>query len=49
MALQPTVVNKSFNLRTTNPQKTDLALKRQSCDVISPMHCLSSLKKVAEL
>ena len=48
-ALQPAEVNKSINLGTINPQRIDLALKRQSCDVISPMHCLTCLKKVAEL
>ena len=39
----------SINLGTTNPQRIDVALKWQSCDVISPMHCLTSLKIVAEL
>ena len=43
------LVNKSIKLGTTNPQRIDLALKWQGCDVISPMHCLTSLKKVAGL
>ena len=46
---QPSVVNKIFNLGTTNTQSIDLALKMQSCDIISPMHCLTSMKIAAEL
>ena len=34
---------------TTNPQRIDMALKWQGCDVISHMHCPTSLKKVAGL
>ena len=39
----------SINLVTTNPQRIDLALKVQSWNGISPMHCLTSLKILAEL
>ena len=48
-ALQPSVVNTSINLVTTNTYRIDLALKVRSCDVISPMHCLTSPKIVVEL
>ena len=34
---------------STNSHGTDLAVKMQSGDVISLMHCLNSLKNVAEL
>ena len=47
-APQPAAVNKSINLGTTNAQIIDLSLKRQSCDVISPINCLTCPKKVAE-
>ena len=47
--IRPTVVNKSINLGTTNPRSFDLALKVRSCIIINPMHCQTSLKKVAEL
>ena len=47
--VQPSVVNKSLNLGTTNTDRIDLALKFLRFDVISPMHCLTSLKKLAEL
>ena len=47
-ALKPAVVNESLNLGT-NDNGIDLALKIRSCDVICPMHCLRSLKIVAEL
>ena len=39
----------SINLGTTNPQRIALSLKVRCCDVISPMHCLTNLKVVAEL
>ena len=48
-ALQPAVVNESINLGTTTAQRIDLALKVRSHNVISPMHCLTSLKILAEL
>ena len=48
-ALQPSVVNTSINLVTTNAYRSDLALKVQSCDVISHMHCLIRLKIAVEL
>ena len=48
-ALQPALVNKSIHLGNTNTQRIDLAFKEQSCDVISPMHCLTSIKIVAAL
>ena len=48
-ALQPGLVNKSINLGNTNAQRIDQALKVQSCDTISLMHCLTSLNIVAEL
>ena len=32
-----------------NTGRIDQALKMQSCDVTSPMHCLTSLKIVANL
>ena len=48
-AFQPALVNKSINSGTTSNHKIDLALKIQSSDVISPMHCRTSLKIVAEM
>ena len=48
-ALQPSAVNKSINKGTTKAQRIDLPLKMQSCDVISPLHCLNGLKIVVEL
>ena len=42
-AVQPSVVNKSLNLGT-NANRIDPALEIISCDMIRPMHCLSSLK-----
>ena len=39
----------SKNLGTPNAHGIDLALKVWSCDIISPMHCLTSPKMVAEL
>ena len=47
--IQPLFVEMSSSLGTTNDQRIDVALKMQSCDVISTMHCLTSLKIVAEL
>ena len=47
--LQPSQVIKSINLGATNAQRIDLGLKVQSRDVTSLMHCLTSLKIVAEL
>ena len=47
-ALQHGVLKRSINFATTSPHIIDLALKNQSCDVISPMHSLTSLK-MAEL
>ena len=49
IVLATAVENMSINLGTTNAQRIDLALKIWSCGVISPMHCLTSLKIVAEL
>ena len=46
---QPSLVYKSINLGTINAQIIDLALKVQRREIISPMHCLSCLKIVAEL
>ena len=43
------LVNKSINLGTAIVQRIDLAITVPSCDVISPVHCLAGLKKVAEL
>ena len=48
-ALQASAVNKSINLVTQNAQRIDLALKMQSCVIISPMHHLTILKIEAEL
>ena len=48
-ALQPSLVNKSINLGTTNTQGIDQVLKVLSHDVIIPMHWLTSLKILAEL
>ena len=48
-ALQPSLVNKRINLGTTSAQIINLALKERSSDVIRPMHCLTSLKILAEL
>ena len=45
-ALQPATENKSINLGTTNLHKIDMALKIVSCDIISPVHCLTNLKIV---
>ena len=47
--LRPSLVDISFNLGTTNTQRIDLALKVRSCDVISPMHGLTSLNILAVL
>ena len=47
--LQLVVVNKNVKLGTTNAHRMYLALKIHSWDAISPMHCLTSLKIVAEL
>ena len=47
--LQPGLVNKSINLGSTNAQRIDQALKVQSCDAISLMHCLTSLKIVEDV
>ena len=38
-----------MNLVTTNAQRTDLAIKVPSCDVIIPEHCLTRLKIVEVL
>ena len=48
-AHQRSVVNKSINSGTTNTHRIDLPLKIHSCDIISPMFCLTSLKIAAEL
>ena len=48
-ALQTAVVNKSINLGTTNAHRIGLALKIWSWYVISPMHCLTSLKIMVDL
>ena len=47
--LQPSALNMSIKLGTTNTHRIDLALKMRSCDIISPMHCLTSLSILAEL
>ena len=47
--LLPSAVNKRTNLGTTNIQRIDLALEMGSTDIISPIHCLTSLKIAAEL
>ena len=47
--MKPSLVNKSFNLPTTNAQRIDLTLNVWSCDIISPMLCLTSLNILAEL
>ena len=46
-AFQPALENKSINSVTT--KNWPVALKRRSCDAISQMHCLTSLKIVVEL
>ena len=38
-----------YQLGATNALKMDRALKIWSCEVIHPMHCLTSLKIVAKL
>ena len=47
--MKPSLVNKSFNLPTTNAERIDLTLNVRSCDIISPMLCLTSLYMLAEL
>ena len=41
-------IDLALKMGTTNVHRIDLALKIWSCDVISLMHCLNSLKIVAE-
>ena len=48
-ALQPALVKMSINFGTTNAQRIYLALKVRSCDIISPMLCLTRMNIVAEL
>ena len=43
-ALQPALVNQSIDLRTTCVSSIDTAVKVCSCNFISPVHCLTSLK-----
>ena len=49
MAIKLDLLNLRINLRTTNAHSIELVLKIRWCDVISSMHCLTSLKIVVRL
>ena len=48
-ALQASTVIKSLNFVTINAQRIDLGIKIWRLNPVSPMHCLASLKTLAEL
>ena len=49
LGIPAAIVKKNINLGTRNTLRIDLAQKQWSHDIISRVHCLTSLRTVAEL